>query len=243
MRLAAAAAPRRGSHNADPPPQQHALFSLVEDSIQLASKNPFPCSSAGSTLSHWSLGNHSGLTQRSSDGELCCTFMWASLERARGHLVWISLPFTSTSPVTSQEIINNSWGWYCMRGWTLWTGLFLPSVTGADGSECASPERSGQWRAAKGVHCSLLQGFDRRLLFLSTLVAGGTSPWFLCRRIVSDLGTAVAGLGPVHPAGSWLMLWQIMLLHTAFSMGEALSDLDRQDRYKTCLSRTNPSHF
>lgn len=60
---------------------------LVEDSIQLMSKNPFPCSSAGSTLSHWSFGNHSGLTQGSSDDELCCTFMWAPLERARRHLV------------------------------------------------------------------------------------------------------------------------------------------------------------
>lgn len=60
---------------------------LVEAPIQLASKNPFPCSVAGLTLSHWSLGNHSGLTQRSSSCELCCTFMRTCLERACGHLV------------------------------------------------------------------------------------------------------------------------------------------------------------
>lgn len=39
---------------------------LVEAPIQLANKNPFPCTAAGSMLSLWSSGNHSGLTQDSS---------------------------------------------------------------------------------------------------------------------------------------------------------------------------------
>lgn len=159
---------------------------LGEDSIQLESRNPVSRSSAGSTLSHWSLGNHSGLTQRSSDGELCCTFMWASLERTHGHLVWISLPFTSTSPVISWGTINNSWGWYCMQGWTLWSGLSLPSVTGADGSERASPERQGQPGECIVPLCRALIDISSSFpLWWQEEPAHD----FSCRHIVSGLGT------------------------------------------------------